>query len=145
MYTIVNATWHPSFQICVEIHHFVRTSSLSSSLLPLPRKKRQSVILRRKCNRAPIGKEENISSLAQHLLARLILDRHASLDHNLAFVVCVCVYEGGALFEPVEAAGDGLVRVDFIAVGVLVCVQGKVEEHELTCCRRRQGRRSRLR
>jgi hypothetical protein len=88
---------------------------LCSSLFPLPCVERQPIVLRRERDLRALWKVKHVARLRIDLLARLILDRHAALNHDLALVVRVRVHERRALFETVEAAGDGLVWVGFVA------------------------------
>ena len=89
----------------------------SLPLPPLPHKEAQPITIRRERNLGALGKIQHIARHGVHLLARLVLDVELALDDDLHLVVGVGVDERGALFEAVEAGGDGFFGVDFLAAG----------------------------
>ena len=60
---------------------------------------------------APLRKIKHIPRRGLHAFPRRIRDRPAALDDDLHLVVIIRVFELLALFEAVQAAGDGLFRV----------------------------------
>ncbi len=88
---------------------------LSTTLLPLANKEAQPVAIRTEGNLGPLGEIQHVSWRRMHLLACLILDVEFALDDDLHLVVGVRVHERRALFQAVEAGGDGFVRVVLLA------------------------------
>lgn len=113
------------------------------TLLPLARIERQAIILRRERNLRALRKEEHISRLSLNLLARLIGDGERALNDDLHLVVRVRVDERGALLQPVEAAGDGLLGVDLVADASVSEEKGEGKVWRGTSRTRRRDRRSR--
>ena len=86
-----------------------------SPLFPLPRIKRQPIIIRLKRNRRPLRKIKHIPRRSMHLFARLIRNDKRALDNNLHLVIRVRIHERRALLQAVETCRDGLLGVDLVA------------------------------
>lgn len=102
---------------------------LHNPLLPLPREKSQPVILRRKGNLAPLGKEEHVPGLRCDLLPRLVRDFEAAFHDDLHLVVGVCIHKGRTLLEPIEACGYGRVGIHLFAGEDVAWCIGGVSRH----------------
>lgn len=101
------------------IFRSIPASPLRRALSPLPCIKRESIIVRLEGDLGALGEVKHVAGHGMHALARLVGDVEGALDDDLHLVVGVCVDEGGAFFEAVEACGEGLLGVDFVAGGVL--------------------------